>query len=176
MRQPNIFATIFAIGTIAFLPSCESLSLSRRPLTASLRTDSSQIGVHYTGNGYAAKIGFVYTNTTAGPVSKSGCGSPASPGLEKRVNGKWVPAYFPAYPACLSKPDFMLRSGQILHDVLDFAAYEPGHHIGPELLVDSIDGIYRLRWDFAEGTDATEKGVRLVKSTSNEFRMVLIEH
>jgi hypothetical protein len=43
----------------------------------------------------------------------------------------------------------------------------------PRLDVTSIDGVYRLRWDFVEGTDASVHGAKVVKSTSNEFRMVL---
>jgi len=131
--------------------------------------------VRHSGFTYHAKIGFVYTNTTAKPVSKAGCGSPPFPGLEKKVNDQWVAAYYPLYLMCLTKPDFMLESGQTYRGVLEFMAHEPGHHTGPELRVDSIDGIYRLRWDFAEGTDATAKGARRVQSISNEFRMVLSE-
>jgi hypothetical protein len=129
--------------------------------------------VRLSGFVYSADIGFVYTNTTAKPVSKAGCGSPVFPTLEKNVKDKWVPAYYPIYLACLSKPDFMLRSGEEYHGVLHFMAFEPGHNAGPTLMVDSIDGIYQLRWDFAEGTDATANGVRRIESTSNEFRMVL---
>jgi len=70
----------------------------------------------------------------------------------------------------------MIASGGTFKGVLNFSAFEPGHNWGPELRVASIDGIYRLRWDFAEGTDATASGVRKVESTSNEFRMVLSEH
>jgi hypothetical protein len=93
--------------------------------------------------------------------------------LEKNVGGRWVTAYSPVYLACLSKPDFMIPSGEKFHGVLQFTAYEPGHNTAPELNVDSIDGIYRLRWDFREGTDATVPGTRNVESVSNEFQMVL---
>jgi hypothetical protein len=95
--------------------------------------------------------------------------------LEKKLNDQWVAAYYPFYPMCLTKPDFMLESGQKYSGILEFMAFEPGNRTGPELVVDSIDGIYRLRWDFAEGTDATAKGARRVQSISNEFRMVLSE-
>ncbi|MDP9201887.1 MAG: hypothetical protein M3P26_08140 [Gemmatimonadota bacterium] len=131
-----------------------------------------------------ADIGFVYTNTTAQPVSKGGCGFPRFPDLEKKVNDHWVLAYSPFYAMCLTKPDFMLRSGETYHGVLKFMAFEPGHNTGPTLDVDTIDGIYRLRWDFVEGTgwgirdfvertDAFTKGARAVESISNEFRMIL---
>jgi hypothetical protein len=143
-----------------------------RPLTASLHTDSAEIGVSFRPPGYFAKIGFVYVNTTSAPVSMSGCHGPPDPQLEKKVDGQWVPAYFPIYMMCLDYPDFRIESGATHRGIISFHAFEPGHNMAPELRVDSIDGTYRLRWDFAEGTDATEGG-RRVKAVSNEFRMVL---
>lgn len=167
-------ATLLAVS-LSYLVACQTLSPYSRPLTASLRTDSAEIGVHFRPPAYVAKIGFVYVNTTAGPVSMAGCGGPPDPQLEKKVDGRWVPAYYPFYLACLTKPDFRIESGATYRGVISFGAFEPGHNTAPELLVDSIDGIYRLRWDFAEGTDATAEGVRRVEAVSNEFRMVLRE-
>jgi hypothetical protein len=166
-------AALACVAAVGLFTTCQTLGLSRSPLTASLRTDSTQITVHHSGFGYHADIGFVYTNTTSKPVAKTGCGFPPWPDLEKKVNDKWVVAYNPAYLACLTKPDFTLQSGKRFHGVLPFAAFEPGHNIMPTLDVPSIDGVYRLRWDFVEGTDASMRGARRVKSTSNEFRMVL---
>jgi hypothetical protein len=51
-------------------------------------------------------------------------------------------------------------------------ASAPGHNMMPELKVDSIDGTYRLRWIFSEGTEAS-RDARKVEGISNEFRMVL---
>lgn len=167
---------VLAVWSLLYLVACETLSPFRRSLSASLRTDSAQIGVRHSGFAYAAKIGFLYTNTTAKPVSKTGCGFPPFPGLEKKVNDQWVAAYYPFYLMCLTKPDFMLESGQSYHGVLEFMAFEPRHNTMPELRVESIDGIYRLRWDFVEGIDASAKGARKVESISNEFRMALSEH
>ena len=162
-----------ALLIIGSLVACGSLGPSERPPTASLRTDAAEIRVHRSGFAYVADIAFVYTNTTPNPVSKAGCGMPPFPDLEKKVDGHWVRAYSPIYLLCLTKPDFMLRSGEAYHGVLKFTAYEPGHNTAPTLDVDTIDGIYRLRWDFVEGTDATEGNVRRVESISNEFRMAL---
>jgi hypothetical protein len=158
---------------LAYLGACQSLGLSNRALTASLRTDSAQVSVRRSGNAYFANIGFVYTNTTSTPVAKGGCGFPPFPILEKQVGGQWVRAYDPTYLMCSTKPDFTLPSGKSYHGVLQFIAYERGHNNAPTLDVDSIDGVYRLRWDFNQGTDDSAKARRVV-STSNEFRMVLI--
>jgi len=167
-------ATLLCATSLAYLGACQSLGLSDRPLTASLRTDSAKVTVRHSRNVYVANIGFVYTNTTSGPVANSGCGFPPPPTLEKKVKGKWVLAYNPFYPMCLTKPDYVLPSGKSYHGVIPFTAYERGQNTSPTLEVDSIDGVYRLRWDFVQGTDATEEGARRVVSISNEFRMVLI--
>lgn len=167
------YRSLVAIGFFVSLGACQTLGPSELPLTASLQTDSAEIGVHHSGFAYGAEIGFVYTNTTSGPVSKGGCGGPPFPDLQKKVNGTWVYAYNPIYLLCLTKPDFKLESGQSFRGVLRFGAFDPGHNTEPVLKVDSIDGIYRLQWTFAEGTDAAAKDARRVESTSNEFRMIL---
>ena len=163
----------FLIGPLSYLAACESLNPLRRPLTASLRTDSAEIGVQFRPPVYVAEIGFVYVNTTSNPVSIAGCGGPPDPQVEKKVGGRWVPAYHPIYLACRMVPDFSIESGKTHRGVISFGAFEPGNKIGPELLVDSIDGIYRLRWIFTEGTDAFAPGARRVEAVSNEFRMIL---
>ena len=167
-------ATLLCAIPLAYLGACQSLGFSNRPLTAFLRTDSAEVTVRHSGHAYFANIGFVYTNTTSGPVAQGGCGFPPFPTLEKKVKGQWILAYNPIYLACLTKPDFMLPSGASYHGVIPFTAYERGQNTSPTLDVDSIDGVYRLRWDFAQGTDESEEGARRVVSTSNEFRMVLI--
>ena len=169
----QVAALLLTSGLVSYLGACRTVDLAGRAPTASLSTDSTEIGVHKSGSVYLAKIGFTYVNTTSKPVSKAGCGGPPFPQVEKKVNGRWVAAFYAAYLMCLTKPDFMIPSGGSFRNAVQFHAYEPGHHSGPELLVGSIDGIYRLRWDFVEGTDATAKDARKVLATSNEFRMVL---
>jgi hypothetical protein len=170
--RDGVVVTLFVAGTFSLL-ACAPLNPFREPPTASLRADSGEVGVHRSGFAYIAKIGFTYINTTAKPVSKAGCGFPPWPTLEKKVEGRWVLAYNPVYLLCLTRPDFMVRSGETFHAVFDFEAYEPGHRWAPTLDVSSVDGIYRLRWDLVEGTDANNRDARIIRSTSNEFRMVL---
>lgn len=165
--------TLLTIGSLAYFAACQTLRPSKPPLTASLRTDSAQIGVRHGGYTYRADIGLVFTNTTPNPVSTSNWCPPFQT-LEKKVDDHWVRAT--GYKNCLvSLPTYGLtiESGQSYRDVLQFWASDRGHSGWPELRVDSIEGIYRLRWDFVEGTDAYAKDARKVESTSNEFRMVL---
>ncbi len=164
--------TLLAIGSLAYLGACQTLRPSRPPLTASLRTDSSQIGVRHGGFTYRADIGLVFTNTTPNPVSTSNWCPPFQT-LEKKVHDHWVAAT--TYKNCLTSqamPTLTIESGRSYRDVLQFWASDRGHSGWPELMVDSMEGIFRVRWDFVEGTDASAKDARKVESTSNEFRMV----
>jgi len=159
----------------ALLGGCEQLSRLRPHLTASLRTDSAEIGVHLAGNSYYAQIGFVFVNTTPNVVSMAGCVGPPMPEVQKLVDGHWVAAYYAVYPACRTMPDFTVPSGGTFRGVVHFSAAIPGHRLGPELLVDSIDGTYRLAWPWTEGTEAFARNARRVEAISNQFRMTLLE-
>ena len=162
-----------AIGVLVCLGACQTLRPSKPPLTAPIRTDSAQIGVRHGGFQYNANIGFVFTNTTASPVSTS-VWCPPFQTLEKKVGDHWVAAT--NSKNCLvsqTMPTLTIESGQSYRDLLQFWASDRGHFGWPELQVDSIEGTYRLRWDFVEGTDAYAKGARRVEGISNEFLMVL---
>jgi hypothetical protein len=166
-------ATLLAVGSLLWFGACQTLGLSRAPLTAPIRTDSVQIGVRHGGYAYKAEIGFVFTNTTPNPVSTS-IWCPPFQTLEKKVIDHWVAAT--SYKNCLTSGamhTLTIESGKSYRDVLQFWASDRGHSGWPELMIDSIEGTFRLRWDFVEGTDASAKDARKVEGISNEFRMVL---
>src|ERR1700737_3637912 len=153
-------ATLLAVGSLLWFGACQTLRLSRAPLTAPIRTDSVQIGVRHGGYTYKAEIGLVFTNTTPNPVSTA-VWCPPFQRLEKKVQDHWVRAT--AYNNCLlsaGMPGLTIESGQSYRDVFQLLASDHGHAGWPELRVDSIDGIFRLRWDFVEGTNPSATGGR----------------
>ena len=154
--------------------SCASPGGNREPRTAYLRTDSTEIAVtsHPNVHSYSGAIGFVLINNGDKPVSRSGCSSPTGPDLEKKVNGRWVPAIYPINALCRRVPDFSWESGPTYPRALGFNVFERGHGL-PELLVDSINGVYRLHWILTEGRKADATGARKIEAVSNEFRMKL---
>lgn len=168
-RSPVILVLIVAL----VLATCRTLQRTRSPLHAELRTDSTEIGVHFGGVAYMAKIGFVFVNTTTGPISLAGCGGPPMPQVEKLVNGNWVAAYYPVSLMCRTYPDFSLPSGGTFRNQVDFMAAPRGVNMSPQLEVDSIDGLYRLHWIWSERKKAGAKGAREVEAISNQFRMTL---
>jgi hypothetical protein len=171
--QQKRFASLLAAVLVVCPGACQTLGLSRQPLTTPIRTDSVQIGVRHGGYTYKAEIGLVFTNTTPNPVSTA-IWCPPFQRLEKRVQDHWVRAT--GYNNCLtstSMPGLTIESGQSYRDVFQLLASDRGHGGWPELQVDSIEGIFRLRWDFVEGTDPSATNARKVEGISNEFRMVL---
>jgi hypothetical protein len=170
----KIFTMMFLVLILGSLGGCQTLRGARPPLHALLVTDSTEVTAYHRGIGYTAKIGFTFTNTTGKTIARSGCGWPGSPDLEKKVDSRWVIAYNPVVLTCRTSPDFSWEPGTRLHDVLQFAAAERGHNFDPVINVDSIPGVYRLRWTFTVGTEAGAKGARSVEAISNEFVMKLI--
>jgi hypothetical protein len=165
--------TLLAVGSLLWFGACQSLRPSRTALTAPIRTDSVQIGVRHRGFTYRADIGFVFTNTTPNPVSTSSWCPPFQI-LEKKVLDHWVAAT--NFKNCLASGTtyaLTIESGKSYRDDLQFWASDRGHSGWPELMLDSIEGTFRLRWDFVEGKDVYAKGARKVEGISNEFQMVL---
>ena len=158
---------------IASLVACRTVRRTPTKLGVSLLTDSLEVSVHHRGIGYMADIGFTLANNSRSPISRSGCGGPGSPDIEKKVAGRWVPAYYQVYLLCRTIPDFFWDAGAHIHQSVHFGAVEKGHNTSPELLIDSIDGVYRLKWSFTQGFVADAKHVRGITVISNEFRMRL---
>jgi hypothetical protein len=138
-----------------------------------LRVESKIITVERHGDGYFGTIGFVFINNSGNVISQAGCRTPGSPLVEKRVNGEWVVAYYPIYFACRTRPDFTWEPRVRLRDTVRFFAFQGRRGAGPELRVDSVDGVYRLHWSFTEGRDATAKGAKRYDVVSNEFQLVV---
>jgi hypothetical protein len=165
--------SLFLYVAAASLVACKTVGRSPTDLGVSLVTDSVGITVYHRGIGYMTDIGFTLSNNSRKPISRAGCGGPGWPDIEKKVDGRWVPAYYQVYLSCRTIPDFSWDAGTHMHEVVHFGAVEKGHNISPELLIDSIDGVYRLRWSFTEGQVADAKRARHITVVSNEFRMTL---
>lgn len=152
---------------------CQTLSRGPGSGEVTLVTDPPSITAYHRGIGYVADIGFTLSNDSGRPISRTGCGGPGFPQLEKKVGGRWIPAYYEISLLCRTIPDYSWEAGSRSHAPLKFEAFERGYHTEPELLVDSIDGIYRLTWNFSEGKVAGGKGAKTLTTLSNQFRMTL---
>lgn len=155
------------------LGGCQRLAVTPTQRAAYMKTDSAAFAVKSERFAYVATIGFTYVNHSGSPVSTTRCGKPGPQDLEKRVGSRWVQAYSPASLACLSTPNFVLANDDTYHSTLEFVAFEPGHGIGPALMVDSVDGTYRLRWSLVHGANPEDRSAPRIEAVSNEFRLIL---
>jgi len=113
--------------------------------TAPIQTDAAAYQLEAGSTGYAATIGFVFTNPRQAPVYVVNCGGSAPPGLEKFVDGAWIRAWSAIVPLCLSAP-IVIAAGQEYHGHLQLFAGYPANNVYPKFDTPQIPGEYRLVW------------------------------
>ncbi len=161
-----------AIASVFLLAGCQGLNLEPRPEHAVLSVTPSEIKVQQNGGNYTAAIPFVYVNTTPNPVFVSSCGD-QSQLLEKKLDGKWIVAWAPMRLMCRVIPDYSIASGGSASGVFRLSTSTSTEGRFHEWYGGSIEGTYRLRWDFVGGTDAGAPGARRINTVSNEFKIIL---
>jgi hypothetical protein len=111
-----------------------------------IRTDRAEYQLRRAGEELRAEIGFTFRNETGRTVYVVNCRRIAPPSLEKWQGGRWVRAWTPAVPACLSPP-IVIAAGATHADTLHFSAAPRGSSAFPQLEVDDPAGTYRLVWE-----------------------------
>jgi hypothetical protein len=154
------------------LGACGAISEHQAPARPPLVTDSSQYVVSTEGDLYRATIGYEFKNSTGLTLTRTHCNVPPSPILEKNVGGQWILAYAPVELMCLTTPHFQLAPDSLFRGRLAIVAGKPGSQFGPQFGVESIPGIYRLRWSLRVGPDPESPGAQTIQPISNEFRLV----
>ena len=142
------------------------------PVAPPMVTDSAQYAVDSTHNLYRVTVPFRVVNTTRGMLSREHCNAPPQPKLEKKVRDSWVTAYVPIRLTCLSLPHFQIPSGAVFRGSLVVAAGKPGSRFFPKFEVESIPGVYRLRWYLHVGPVPSPQSTT-IELFSNEFRLIL---
>jgi hypothetical protein len=151
------------------LGACKTLN---HPVTTSalMRTDTTEFSVGRSGQSYGAKIGFVFENTAGGAISSGMC----LPNVEKRVMRKgrqvWEAVSFGMVMGCDGRG---FVRGQTYREFLLFSAPNMETYMSPDHWINTIDGTYRLRWSFVEGTSLASRRARRIEGVSNEFHMTL---
>jgi len=114
------------------VPGCQTLQY-REPSLRLLQTDSAEL----TLRGFT-RIGFAFANTAGKPISSQSC----YPILEKKINDEWKTLPFSTLLDCFGTT---LESGVIFHNEVGVFAANIADLLGRSK---SIDGTYRLRWQF----------------------------
>ena len=123
---------------------------------------------------YRASIGFRFTNRTGKMLSQNFCRSPTPPELEKqRADGGWSGAYGRVLLMCLTRPPLRIPDGGTYEGKADLLAAQPGHNTLPMFALDTVPGIYRLRWDLVVGSDPDNRAAPVFRPVSPPFRLIL---
>ena len=87
-------------------------------------------------------IPYTYRNTTGATVYLVNCQGVVHVYLEQRQDGEWVTAYAPTHLGCISPP-IAIAPNETFADTLRVRLIPDVH---PGMLVDEIEGTYRLVW------------------------------
>lgn len=117
-------------------------------MSALFRTDSVAYTLRERDNGYVARIGVTFTNSTSDTTYFVNCNGAVGVGLEKLVEGNWRNAWSPVLPACLSPP-IAVAPGATRSMPIELFSGLPGSNAYPQFAVAEITGIYRAVWNSA---------------------------
>ena len=139
---------------------------------APIATTKSTYSADETSRKVELEIPFVYRNQTGEEVYLGRCSGVHEPRLEKRVDGKWIPAYRETEKMCLEEPAEVEAGGTYEHALNVEASKEPNTY--PSFEAREIPGTYRLVWDYVYGQWNGEELRDLVPQedrVSNEFEI-----
>jgi hypothetical protein len=158
-------------GAMFVLVACAGRSTPNAEPVHTFVTDSTHYTVRRSQRLYRARIGFSYANYSKRTVSSGGCHGPHQPALEKRLGGAWVNAHNGVEQLCETWPPFRVLSGANYKSAFLLHAAPKGWNFTPSLAVDSIPGVYRLRWYLRDGPDPRVAGTPVIELISNEFQL-----
>jgi hypothetical protein len=160
-----------AIGLLLTATACAH-QLQRDEPEATLRTDSARYVVKLENGHYSATIRYVVENHRSRTLSRSVCGGPPPPALEKQLSdGSWKLAYSQVELLCETIPPFRIPGGGVYRGKLVVYAVRNGGGPLSPLTVDSVPGTYRLHWSLVDGDEPRAPKARRVEIISPLFRL-----
>jgi hypothetical protein len=142
----RLSATLAASSVL--LAGCDgfgALALASDEDGIEFRTDDAQYTLVIEDGVGRVQIPFTYENHAGRTLHVVNCNGAAPPALEKLEGGRWVLAYAPAVPACLS-PAIRIPDGHTYRDTVYVEAAVPASRHRQSFEVDDIEGTYRLVW------------------------------
>ena len=178
-RRPAAVRTVPLRAVLAFAPllllaSCEGGLLAPDDADPAIRTSADEYVLETTSIGWETQIPFTYVNRSAGPYYLVNCNGAYGFHLEKWIDGRWVLAYTPVLPACLS-PVIRIDAGSLFPSSIAVFAGFPGTNWHPKFQIADPEGTYRIVLEalqsydesgFPFGTDVPRE-----ERVSNEFRL-----
>jgi hypothetical protein len=114
-----------------------------RDTSALIQTGELRYEIVPTSMGRGADIPFVYHNTLSDTLYIVNCRGEVKPYVERLLDGKWKPVWYPVYLLCLSDP-VKIAPGASYSGVLQFGGFPAGSNSNPELPAGDLNGTYRL--------------------------------
>lgn len=131
----------------AALLGCAGLTDLARDSEPPIQTELLQYHLSFDGIGLEAKIAYVFTNRTGGPVYIPNCRGSFYLHLD-REHGGWHKAWSAGVLTCGGSP-IVVESDSVFRDTLVVWGAPPGTNWYPQFDKQDPTGIYRIVWDEA---------------------------
>lgn len=157
---------------VATTSACRDAPLSPAPDRADVLflTDAPSYSVEAGAYGYVVDIRVVFTNDTGDPVRVANCQGATSLTMQALVDGKWVIAWSPPMPLCLSAPIVIAPGAVQAMHVAVFSGYA-GTNAWPQFTVPIRDGVFRLEWGGFSRAGSDGRHRPLANAVSNRFTL-----
>jgi hypothetical protein len=159
-----------AIGLVSLgvTTACLSVTGPGRDVEPLIHTDATAYQLSFNGHGFTTMIPYVFDNRTDASVHLHNCNGAFAQKLERLERGKWVVAWYPALPLCLSAP-IVVDPGDTFATELRVWGARPNQNFGPAFDVADPSGTYRLVWDAAAWS--RQNGSQPVEPMPLEYRI-----
>lgn len=167
-----ILVAVAACDDTALGPGDGSLDLSADP---PIRTSAETYVLERDAIGWSVVIPITYINESRGPYYLVNCGGSYSFWLERWMGDRWVYAWSPTLPACLS-PVIRIESGATFPDTLWIFAGFPRTKNHPQFVFDDPGGRHRFVIEALSSYDEEVYPfgplIPLERRVSNAFQLV----
>ena len=181
MELMNARATLRPILLLTLplgIAACEGGLLAPESGDPPIRTIAEEYVLETTSIGWRTEISFLYANRSDGPYYLVNCGGSYFYRLEKLVEDRWVFAWGPILPLCLS-PVIRIDAGATFADTLGIFGGFPGTNFSPKFQMADPEGLYRIVVEALSSfhEDARPFGPMIPREqrVSNPFRLVTVD-
>lgn len=167
-------ATRLLASTLAVLIGCDEGFIDppviARDTGAAVQTDSLAYHIRSTSVLHETTVAFTFTNRDPRAVEIANCNGFTSAALEKLVDERWVLAWSPVLPECLSQP-IVVAPGASYQSQITISFGGPGVNIEPAFIGGTVTGVYRLVWGALSYRGAQAADVPVAERISNRFTL-----
>jgi hypothetical protein len=177
-RRSRVTSAAPFLALLLGLAACEGGLFAPESTDPPIRTTADEYVLETTSVGWQTEISFVYANRSDGHYYLVNCGGSYFFRLEKRIEDRWVFAWGPVLPLCLS-PVIRIDAGATFADTLGIFGGFPGTNFSPKFQMADPQGLYRIVVEALSSFDEDERPfgpmIPREQRVSNEFRLVIAD-